>query len=82
MLLTDDSRFSLMEQLLTTETVAVVLAIKLVMLLLAGPITRVIGLQGANILKRIIGIILAAIAVKIVLGGISDWLHLPGGASG
>lgn len=48
------------------------------MLLLAEPIIRVIGLHGSNVLKRIMGMILAAVAVKIVLGGISDWLHLPG----
>jgi multiple antibiotic resistance protein len=78
MLLTDNSRFSIMQQLLTTATVAVVLVITLAMLLVADPITRVIGLHGANVLKRIMGMILAAVAVKIVLGGISDWLHLPG----
>ena len=78
MLLTDNSRFSILQQLATTATVAVVLAITLVLLLLANPITRVIGFHGANVLKRIMGMILAAVAVKIVLGGISDWLHLPG----
>jgi multiple antibiotic resistance protein len=80
MLLTDNSRFSVFEQLSTTATVAVVLAITLAMLLLADPIIRVIGPHGANVMKRIIGMILAAVAVKIVLGGISDWLHLVGGA--
>jgi multiple antibiotic resistance protein len=78
MLLTDNSRFSVFEQLSTTATVAVVLAITLVILLLADPIIRVIGPHGANVMKRIIGMILAAVAVKIVLGGISDWLHLVG----
>jgi multiple antibiotic resistance protein len=77
MLLTDNSRFSVLEQLSTTATVAVVLVITLAMLLIADPIVRVIGPHGANVLRRIMGMILAAVAVKIVLGGISGWLHLP-----
>jgi multiple antibiotic resistance protein len=48
------------------------------MLWLADPIARIIGLHGANVLKRIMGMIVAAVAVKIVLGGISGWFHLPG----
>ena len=78
MLLTDNSRFSILQQLFTTATVVVVLIITLVMLLLADPIARMIGLQGANVLRRIMGMIVAAVAVKIVIGGISGWLHLPG----
>jgi multiple antibiotic resistance protein len=80
MMLTDHSRFGVREQLITTATVVVVLVITLVMLLLAEPISRVIGTHGANVLKRIMGMILAAVAVKIVIGGISTWLHLPGGS--
>lgn len=77
MLLTDRSRFSTTDQLMTAATVAVVLAITLAMLFLADPILRLIGLHGANVLKRIMGMVLAAVAVKIILGGIADWLHLP-----
>jgi len=77
MLLTDRSRFSTTDQLMTAATVAVVLAITLAMLFLADPILRLIGLHGANVLKRIMGTVLAAVAVKIILGGIADWLHLP-----
>jgi len=74
---TDNTRFSFIEQAHTTAAVALVLAIAFCLLLLAGPITRVIGNGGANVIKRIMGMIIAAYAVNLVLSGISDWLHLP-----
>ena len=36
-----------------------------------------IGTGGANVIKRIMGMVIAAYAVNLVLSGISDWLHLP-----
>jgi multiple antibiotic resistance protein len=74
---TDNTRFSIIEQAHTTAAVALVLALAFCLLLLAGPITRVIGTGGANVIKRIMGMIIAAYAVNLVLSGISDWLHLP-----
>ena len=74
---TDNTRFSFIEQAHTTAAVALVLAIAFCLLLLAGPITRVIGTGGANVIKRIMGMIIAAYAVNLVLSGVSDWLHLP-----
>jgi len=79
MLLTDNSRFSILEQLLTTATVAC-WPLPWSCWVLGNPITRVIRPHGANVLKRIMGMILATVAVKIVLGGYPDWLHLPGNA--
>ena len=54
-----------------------VLAITYGLLRSAGVITRLIGSGGASILKRIMGMILAAYAVTLVLDGIADWLNLP-----
>ena len=53
-----------------------VLALSFLLLLAAGPITRLIGLGGANVLKRVMGMIIAAYAANLVFGGISAWLHL------
>ena len=74
---TDNSRVSLLEQIHTSVAVALVLAITYGLLLLAGPITRVIGLSGANVIKRIMGMILASYAVTLVLHGLGEWLRLP-----
>ncbi|HKF61346.1 MAG TPA: MarC family protein, partial [Dongiaceae bacterium] len=56
--------------------VAGVLAIAFGLMLAAGPITRVIGIGGANVIKRIMGMIIAAYAAHLVFSGIGDWLHL------
>ena len=76
-LLTDDHRFNLVELSLTTVVVAVVLAITLIMLLLAGRISRLIGAAGANIIGRVLGMLLIALAVHTVLSAMSVWLGLP-----
>jgi multiple antibiotic resistance protein len=74
---TDNSRVNLLEQVHTTVAVAAVLLIAYILLLLAGPITRLIGVGGANVIKRIMGMIIAAYAANLVFGGIADWLHFP-----
>ena len=67
-----------LEQTHTAAAVLLVLIISYVMLLSAGAITRIIGIGGANVIKRIMGMIIAAYAVNLILAGIGTWLHLPG----
>src|SRR5690242_12108337 len=73
---TDNSRINLLEQIHTTAAVAAVLAIGFLLMLAATPITRVLGVGGANVIKRIMGMIIAAYAAHLVFSGIADWLHM------
>ncbi len=77
MLITDNDRFSIFEQVQTAFAGALVLALTLVLLLLAEPVQRAIGIGGANVVRRIMGMILAAVAVNMVLSGLASWLGLP-----
>ena len=74
---TDNSRISLLEQIHTEVAVALVLAITYLLLLSAGPITRAIGTGGVNVVKRVMGMVLAAYATTLILKGFAQWLNLP-----
>ncbi|HEX2215729.1 MAG TPA: MarC family protein [Xanthobacteraceae bacterium] len=77
MLLTDDDRFSMLEKTMTVGVLVLVLAIQLAVLLLAVPIARFLGEGGANVISRVFGMLLAALAVNIVITTLADWLGLP-----
>lgn len=76
-LLTDDDRLNLLGQLSTVGILAIVLLIQLLILLAAGPISRLIGPAGAGVIGRIMGMLLTAMAVSMVLSATGEWLGLP-----
>lgn len=69
--LTDNARFPIERQALTGCALLLVLAITYGFLLLASPITRVLGRTGATIAVRALGLILAALAVEMLLDGVA-----------
>lgn len=75
-LLTDKNRFSLVDQGVTSLVILTILAVTLVLMLLATPIQKLIGESGANIISRVMGLILSAVAVNSVLSGIGDYFGL------
>lgn len=75
-LLTENATYSLWEQIQTSILVLLVLSITLIFMLLASYIHRVIGNAGAGIISRIMGMVLASVAVANVLEGIKEYFIL------
>lgn len=75
-LLTDNTRNSIVEQAQTTAIMVSVLIVTYVLLRLAEPIQRVIGDAGASIVSRVMGLILASVAANNVLEGITQYFSL------
>lgn len=79
-ILTDNDTNPLPEQAMTAGLLMIVLLITLLLLLAAQRLQRVIGTTGANVISRVMGLILATVAVDAVLGGLETLglLTLPG----
>nr|WP_233356231.1 MarC family protein [Henriciella aquimarina] len=65
--LTDNNRFSLEQQAVTAGIMLVVMLCALALMFCASPILRVIRPAGAALVSRIMGMILAAVAVNTVI---------------
>ena len=72
-LLTDNHRFSLFDQTMTTLIMLSVLLITYLLFLAANSIQRWIGNTGAAVISRVMGLILAAVAINNMLVGIRDF---------
>lgn len=75
-LLTENHRYSIIEQAMTMVAILCVLAIVLIFMLAASFIHRFIGNSGASIISRVMGLILASVAVTNMLDGIKDYFGL------
>lgn len=75
-MLTDNHRFEVMEQGVTTGLMLLVLLITFVLLLGATFIHRLIGDAGASVISRVMGLILAAVATNSILEGIKTYFAL------
>ncbi|MGF7163043.1 multiple antibiotic resistance protein [Rhodoligotrophos appendicifer] len=76
-LLMDNNRFSFGHQMETALAMIIVLAFLASIFMLGDYVLRIIGEAGANILRRVMGMILAAVAVNLILTAFADWLSLP-----
>ncbi len=68
--LTDNDRYSLLEQSRTAAVLLVVMAIQLALLLGASRVQKFLGAMGINILSRVMGLILCAVAAQNILTGL------------
>jgi multiple antibiotic resistance protein len=68
--LTDNDVYTIPEQALTSLMLLAVLVITYVLFLFSEKILLLIGRSGASILIRVMGIILAALSVELVMGGL------------
>lgn len=76
-LLSDNNRGSLMAQSMTVLAVATIMLLLMGAFLAGDIITRLIGSGGTNLVRRVMGILIAALSVDLVLSALAKWLHLP-----
>lgn len=77
--LTDNDRFSVAEQAQTTVTLGLVLLLSLGLLPLADPVMRLIRRAGASIVSRVMGLVLASLAVDGMVKAAFGLLRNPPG---
>jgi multiple antibiotic resistance protein len=75
-LLTDNYRYTIIEQLITAVLMMVILGVTLVLLLLANQVQKRIGDTGIIVISKIMGLILAAVAIESILAGIKAYYSL------
>jgi multiple antibiotic resistance protein len=75
-MLTENARYSIMEQGQTMLAMFAVLLIALVLMLLATRIYRIIGDSGASIISRVMGLILASVATASALDGVKAYFMI------
>jgi multiple antibiotic resistance protein len=71
-LLTDNDRFSVLDQARTASMLVLVMVITLCVLLLSQPILRIIRKPGTIIVSRVMGLILASLAVDNAVRAIAE----------
>ncbi|MGX2951066.1 MarC family protein [Ursidibacter sp. B-7004-1] len=73
-LLTDNHRYSISDQFITTGIMLSVLVITYLLFLAANRIQHLIGNAGAAIISRVMGLILSAVAINNILLGLRDFI--------
>ena len=72
-LLTDNTKFGLMDQMITAVALLAVLLVTFIALLCADWIQKGLGRTGVNVVTRILGLLLAALAMETILAGVKGY---------
>jgi multiple antibiotic resistance protein len=80
--LTDNAAYTIGAQAMTMVALLVVLALTYALLLVADPVHRALGRTGAAITIRVMGLLLAALAVEMLLGALASAGLIPHIAAG
>lgn len=75
-LLTENDQFSIAEQSQTFIVLLAVLALTYVLMLLSSLIERILGRSGPIVISRIMGLILASVAMTSLLSGIESYFGI------
>ena len=73
-MLTDNREYSVAEQVLTTSLLLAVLGITLIALLQANRIYSLLGNAGSSLLVRVMGMVLAGVAIEMILEAVKELL--------
>lgn len=74
-LLTKNAVYTVSEQFQTALVMLSVIVLAYLMMLLAGWINKVIGMSGASVVSRIMGLILSSVAVTNILAGLQEYMR-------
>lgn len=72
-MLTDNYRYSIVDQSVTAAVMVAILLVTLLLLLIATKLNKILGTVGPAIISRVMGLILAAVAVNNLLLGIKNF---------
>jgi multiple antibiotic resistance protein len=75
-LLTENSRYSVFEQVQTFFVLLAVLVVAYALMFMSGSINRLIGRSGASVVSRVMGLILASVAMANLLAGLKLYFGL------
>lgn len=75
-LLTENSQYTITEQAQTFLVLLAVLAVTYVLMVVSSGINRLIGSSGASVVSRVMGLILASVAMANLLEGITLYFEL------
>ena len=81
-LLSADASGDFRKQITVLLSLALVLLIQLALLLVAGQVRRLLGVTGMNVVTRIFGVILSALAMQFIFDGIAESGLINGGGGG